>query len=206
MPEISAIEPQKRKRGRFNIFVDGEFAFGLDEATLVRENLKIGQKITEDKIQKLIEENEIGKILDKVYRFLSYRPRSEKEIKDYLKKKNVGLKVEEAVLVRLKKLKLVDDQEFARWWIDSRSKGKPKGKIVLQRELWQKGIEREIAQKLLGKQDELTLAQKAAAKKLKSFKNLPRREFYQKMGAYLVRRGFEWETAKSVIDTLVKNR
>ena len=86
MLEITAIKPQK-KEGRFNIYLDGKFAFGIDEETLVREKLEVGRKVTSSYIHKLVYGATVEKLADKALRFLSYRPRSEKEIRDHLWRK-----------------------------------------------------------------------------------------------------------------------
>ena len=86
MSEVTSIEPQKKKE-RFNIFVDGKFAFGLDAETVVKSGLKIGQEISEKEIEKLVFENEIKKLMEKALRFLAFRPRSEKEVHSQLNKK-----------------------------------------------------------------------------------------------------------------------
>ena len=88
MPQITSIEPQKRRKGRFNVFADGNFSFSVDEKILADEKLKVGENLTAEKIEKIISEYELSKILEKVLRFLSFRLRSKKEIVNYLKKKN----------------------------------------------------------------------------------------------------------------------
>lgn len=86
MPKITKIQPQKKEE-RFNIYVDGKFAFGLDAETVVKSGLKVGQEISEKEIEKLVFENETNKLMEKALRFLSFRPRSESEVRQYLKKK-----------------------------------------------------------------------------------------------------------------------
>ena len=93
MPQITSIEPQKKRSGRFNIFLDGEFAFGIDENVLVKNAIKKGQELSNVQIAKIIKDNELAKLFDKSLRFLSYRPRSEKETVDYLAKKSPEKKI-----------------------------------------------------------------------------------------------------------------
>jgi len=202
MSEVTAIEPQKRKAGRFNIFVDGSFAFGLDEKILAEVNLKVGQKITQAKIEKLISEYGVAKILAKVLNFLSFRPRSKKEISNYLKKKNLGEKEIDEVLKKLERLKFIDDEEFVKFWIKSRTSGRPKGKRLIFSELIRKGIDRELIEKFLAESDldEAELARKALEKKLKIWQKLSSLEFRQKAARFLASRGFDWETIKKVIE------
>jgi len=208
MPEITAIEPQKRKKDRFNIFLDGEFAFGLDLEAVAGNNLKIGQNLSQEEIEKLVLENEVGKILDRVLRFLSYRQRSEKEIGDYLKRRETGPKVVKIIFEKLEKYGYINDLEFAKAWVESRNRSRPKGNIVLRLELYKKGIDREIIDEILenNKSLQAELAKKAAEKKIRRFSRLPYKDFFKKMTAYLLSRGFDWQTTKSTVDSLWEKR
>jgi len=202
MGEITAIEPQKRRTGRFNIFVDGVFSFALSEDLIASRKIEIGQKISQEQIEKLIQEYELSKNLEKVFKFLSYRQRSKKEILDYLKKKKLGEKEIELVVKRLEKLGLINDEEFARFFIQSRIVEKPRGKSLLIRELRQKGIEKETIDKILDevKIPEVELAQKAIERKLKNFLKLSEQDARAKITSFLARRGFSWDTIKEIID------
>jgi regulatory protein len=210
--EITKIKAQKNKK-RVNIYLDGKFAFGLPAETLVKAGLKLGQKLAEKQIENLIFKNEFQKLLDKVYRILSLRPRSEKEIEDYLKKKiwkfrkgqsKTKDKMIGEIISVLKEQKLIDDLAFAAWWIEQRASFRPRGKMALRMELRRKGVNQEFIDEIIEKVDELSLAKKAAQKKLKSFKKLDPPEFREKMSAFLARYGFSWGVVKVVIDDLAK--
>lgn len=224
MPRISTIEPQKKKENRFNVYfnvyVDGQFAFAASPETIFRHHLKSDQEITQDGIDALVKENEYGLLLDRVLRWLAVRPRSAKELTDYLQRPNpkaANPRSERAiqlVIDKVTELGYVDDDAFATWYVESRIRSKPKGKRLLQLELRQKGIDPELAAEVIDRtmakpQDaqvvtEEDLAFKVAEKKYHSYQHLETRELYQKMGAYLSRRGFDWDTTKAVIDRLPK--
>lgn len=208
MPQITAIEPQKRKAGRFNIFVDGKFSFALSEKILADEDLAVGQKITGAKIEKLITEYELSKNLEKVFKFLSYRLRSQKEIVNYLKKRNLGEEEINLIVKKLEKLKMLNDFEFAKFFIESRLKFRPKGKQLLKLELTQKGVEKDTIEKVLSEIEisEVELAQTAISKKLPRFLKLGEIEAKTKVFQFLARRGFTWEVIKTVVDTALKTR
>jgi len=138
------------------------------------------------------------KTLDKVYRFLSLRPRSEKEVAGYLKKRKISSSDFEKIFKILKEQKLVDDLEFVKWWIEQRETFKPKGKIALRTELKQKGIAEEIIEKTLAQIDEESLAKKALEKKVKAYHRLSPEEFFRKVSQFLSYRGFSWETIEKV--------
>lgn len=210
MPKITAIKPQKRP-GRYNIFLDGKFTLGLDENNLAAANLGVGQEITEIELNGLKQKGFEGKLLDKALRFLSFRPRSEKEVREYLIKKISEAKLSSAddtsevdgILVKLKEMELVEDRTFATWWLEQRqSQGRPYGRRRISLELRQKGIDRAIIDELTGSLatgGELEPARKAAFKKLRLYNNLPERERKAKLTAYLLRQGFGWPTIKELL-------
>lgn len=145
------------------------------------------------------------KFYDRSLRFLSFRPRSEKEIADFLKKKKVGEATIKKILDKLKEYKFLDDREFARWLIEQRQGRKPRGKRLIEMELKQKGIAEPIieeAQNALSNQSEL--AKKALEKKVAVYRHLNRVKAYQKLSQFLLRRGFDWETVKGTIDEILK--
>lgn len=149
--------------------------------------------------------DELQKFYDRTLRFLSYRHRSEKEIKDFLACKQVAPVVIAKILKKLKEQNFINDREFAKWWIEQRTGSKPRGWRAIKMELKQKGISDELITnyKLLITNEE-ELARKAIEKKTAIYKKLPRQEAYQKLSQFLLRRGFDWETIKIVIDEALK--
>lgn len=221
MPQVTDIKPQK-KAGRYNIYLDGQFALGLDELTLVQKGVHLGQEIDKTELTQLKDEGEWGKLYDKVLGFLAVRPRSEREVGDYLRKKISTIKslprrqagqiskitettegVVEAVVERLKKSDLVDDEKFAQWWLEQRQGAqKPKGQLVIRNELRQKGVAAEVVERVLNRSvavDEVALAQRAAAKKMRIYRKYPPHEFKQKMAQHLLRQGFAWPAVREVL-------
>ena len=203
MPLITDIKPQKNNK-RFNIYLDGQFAFGLPAETLVKAGLKIDQEISEEKIERLIKEDDFVRIYNRVLKFLSFRPRSEKELKDWSKKKNVGEETQKLVYQRLKHLGYLNDEEFAKWWIEQRTTFRPSGARLIALELRQKGVPREIIDKLLFSSPSALITERAQAlkiakKKRERLKGLSHREAREKLGAFLARRGFSWETIEEVL-------
>lgn len=197
MAKITEIKPQKNKK-RFNVYLDYKFAFPLSAEELVKSGLEIGQEISEKDIRILRYQDTKNKLYERVLRFLSYRPRSEKEVRDYLQYKRLkkdntkgSKKIIDEIIGKLKKQGLIDDQDFAEWWLGQRSRFRPRGKIALKIELKQKGISQEIIEKIINqKVNELALAKKAIKKKVKG---------KQKISQYLASRGFSWETIRRLL-------
>ena len=224
MGKITDIVSQKKDPKRVNIFVDGEFAFGVSAEIQFEKKLKIGQILTEKQIDVLVELDQTERLFNKALGFLSFRPRSGKEIRDYLLRKGKLKEIDksdvekvqyeksiEKAISKLKKLDLINDNEFAIWWVDQRKKFKLSGNRLIKLELMQKGISRDIIDDVLQGTNlttlsEYELAEKAAKKKLSAYKKLEIREYRIKMGQYLSRRGFDWDITKKVVDTLSKKR
>lgn len=160
------------------------------------------------------------KLLAASIRFVSYRPRSEKEIRDFLKKKLkkwkvFGAAVVDKVIARLTELGYVDDAKFAAWWAEQRRTFKPKGIRLITQELMAKGISRELIEevvcqfssdrdqndKLLG---EVDMARRAAQKRLALWQKLPSLARKRKIFDFLNRRGFTSDTVYRIIDELMQ--
>ena len=206
MPLITDIKPQKNKK-RFNIYLDGQFAFGLSVEARLKARLKIDQEISEEKVDELIKEDEFIKFYDRALNFLSYRPRSEKELQDWFKKKKIGNKTQKLIEKKLRRFNYLDDREFTRWWIEQRMTFRPFGKRRLALELRQKGINQEMIEEELGKLEDdklIELAEELAKKRMKTLKNLPYFETREKLLAFLSRRGFRWEIIKTVVAKTLK--
>lgn len=213
MPKITSVEPQKKNPKRFNVFLDGEFVFGADEDLVVDKRLVVGKEILSDELEKLLFEAEVGKLMERMYRLFDIRARSEKEIKDYLRNLSYKRKVKgadeiseeatELLISKLKQKRLLSDEEFARSWVEARSK--KKGSRVLKQELYQKGIDKQIIDKLISNiTNEQQIAEKLLSKKLNSWKNLPHLEVKKKAYEFLMRRGFNYETIRDIIDKFLQ--
>jgi len=233
--KITDIQIQKKNPNRVNIFLDGQFAFGLSADVRFEENLEIGQEISDKKIGELIEKDQVERLVNKSLKFLSFRPRSEKELRDHLlwgsKPTEIKSEIEKAawqqsiekVIAKLRQFGQVDDAAFASWWVEQRLKFKPMATNLIKRELLAKGVDKEVIEEVMegtplrptsheasrgfaGQANEEDLATRAAAKKISSYKNLEPKDFRIKMGQYLARKGFGWEIIKKVVDSLIEKR
>lgn len=201
MPIVTAIKPQRSKK-RVNIHLDGKFGFGIDLENSVKLGLKVEQELSEEEIEKIIKKAEFQKAYDKIVRFASLRPRSEKEINDWLRKYKVHKSIHKELFNRLKRLDMLDDRKFAQWWVDQRLSFRPRGKRALFAELRQKGIDRDLIKEVLDetKVDEEKIAFNLLKKRSYRWKNLGKLEAKKKMGEFLARKGFNWEIIKQAID------
>lgn len=207
--QITDLSPQKNNPKRFNLFLEGKFVLGLDVQTVVEEKLKIGKVLTEEEWQQLKEKVEELTIFDSALNFLSFRPRSEKEVRDHFKKKKiVGPHVDRAI-VKLKRLNFLDDEKFCLWWIEQRDNFRPKGKRALEMELLQKGVDREIVRKVLEDKQRDQVDKEACLVLggkwlLLRHTNLALPEQKERLFRYLASRGFDFSIVQDTIDTLRK--
>lgn len=144
------------------------------------------------------------KFYNKALEFLSYRPRSEKEVWDKLRTKSVEPETINKIIAKLKEKKFINDEEFAKGWAESRLRFKPRSARLIKLELKQKGIDPETINSLqLTIDNDLESAKKLAEKRIGRVKDLPKQEIYQKLGRFLASKGFNWDTIKKSIDEVL---
>jgi regulatory protein len=203
MKKITAIQVQKNNPNRVNVYLDGEFAFGL--ARIVAAWLQVGQMLDEGKIAELQAEDSRERAMQQALLFLSYRARSENEIRKNLSKHEIPDAVIEETLERLRREGFADDKKFASAWVENRSTFRPRGRRALALELRQKGIDDHTIESALEGIDDEALAYEAGQKKARKLalslsKGQEWTEFRKKMSEFLARRGFSY----SVIAPIVK--
>ena len=147
-----------------------------------------------------------GKYLNLSFRYLTICNRSEKQIREYLTKKEAKEEIIDKIVHVLKEKKFLNDETFARAWVLNRARLKPKGNMLLKIELRQKGIADDLIAKVLSEvkeeiPDELEQARNLISGRMEKVKNLSRQEMYQKFGGFLARRGFSWDITKKAIDS-----
>ncbi len=202
MPRITKISQQNNKN-RVNLFLDGKFAFALDLENFVKLGLKVGLELNEVEVQKITSEGEFSQVFQKLLNFATLRPRSYKEVSDWLKRKKVRESFQKKLINKLKKLDLLDDARFARWWVEERREFRPRSKKALYSELFKKGIDKNIIKQTLEETgiDEISLAKRDLEKrKTKWTKYTDIYERKQKQMEYLARKGYGWDVIKKVVE------
>lgn len=197
MNKITAIEAQKKRSNRVNVYLDGEFAFGLERITAAW--LKVGQELDEKKIEQLQAEDARERALQQALLFLSYRARSESEIRKNLRKHEIPEPVIEETLERLRRDGLANDDQFARAWVENRSTFRPRSRRLMALELRQKGLDEESVSSALTDVDDEALAYEAAQKRASRFASLEWSEFRKKLSGFLARRGFSYSVIAGVV-------
>ena len=192
--KITKLEFQKKNPDRASVFLDGRFAFGLP--AIIAARLKQDQFLSDAEIQSLQAEGAIETTYGKALNYLSYRPRSRAEVDRYLQKRDLPERQVKAVAERLERAGLLDDEAFARFWVENRERNQPKGLRALRYELRVKGISNETIERVLVSVDVPDSAYRSATRKAQQLAHLDQQAFTKKIIEYLARRGFNYEVAR----------
>ena len=204
LARISKIEPQRRNRARRSIWLDGSYAFSLSEGLLLQSGLREGDEITPREVARLVSLDQREKAKEIAFRYLSYRPRTVKEVVDKLRGKRIPPEIIEPVIEDLKRLKLLDDRSFARSWIGERLANRPGGRRLLQRELRLKGVAPELIEEAIDElyPQEVEVAKELLRKRMSRFKGLNPKKLRARAWGLLLRRGFSSQTAQECMEEL----
>lgn len=204
---ITAITAQQKDPNRVNIMVDGKYRFSLDIFQVGELGVRIGRDYSDAELTELETESQFGKLYARTLEYCLMRPHSAKEVRDYLYRKTrttrtrrratgeiverpgVPVVVTSRVFDRLVEKGYIDDEKFARYWVENRSQTKGASQRKLQLELRAKGVDGGLVERLLREtersdDDEI---QKVIAKKQRLYPD--RQKFVQ----YLMRQGFRYD-------------
>ncbi len=197
---ITALRVQRRNKRRVNVHLDGDYSFALTDIEATR--LRVGQELTAEEIATLQGHDEAERAYERALNFLSYRPRSESEVRNKLRRKRVAAEAIDSVVGRLLRAGLLDDQEFARYWVDNRTQFRPRGARALRHELRAKGVPSTVIAEVLEGFDEEEAARKAALAGARRMAHLEAEDFRTRLSAYLARRGFYYGVAKPLVQEM----
>lgn len=203
---VTKLEYQKKDPNRVNLYIDGKFFCGISVDTLAKESLYDGLSITEDTLERISYNELQSRLQNRAMEYLSKGPKTEFQIFKYLKelrfkKKGVWYKEDlhidwdsmfEKIVGRLKDFHLINDEEYARMFVQSRLRNRPRGKNILISELLSKGVSKEIARLVCDEEitDEYEVLKDTFKKKFKG-RTFNRED--SKMVGFLMRKGFSWD-------------
>jgi regulatory protein len=200
---ITAIQAGNNPRmHRANIFIDGQLAFSLAAEVVLKRGLKVGQALSDREIERLTVSDRSAGCLNAALHFLSYRPRSEAETRARLQKHGYANTEIDEVIEHLRQSRLLDDGAFAEYWKENRNAFQPRSQRVLKMELRRKGLSNEVINETIEDVDEAENAYRAATAKARTLPAVDYDVFRQKLGGYLQRRGFSYETIKKTLKRL----
>ena len=206
MKRITALRSGRGREKRMNIFLDGRFTFSLGAELTVKEDLRVGQELPDDYIATLEKSDRFQRGLESALRHLGYRPRSESEIREKLRRRGCDDECVEEVITRLKEQGLVDDVAFARFWKDNRETFSPRSQQLTRLELRRKGIGSGIIDQVIAEVDDADNAYRSALSKTRHWPPSDYQSFRRRLGEYLRRRGFNYEVINSTVARLWQER
>ena len=206
--KITALKIQARDKSRINVSVDGKYRLSLDIMQLAELGLRVGQEFTEDELTHLEEESQYGKLYTRALEYALVRPRSQREMRDYLYRKTrdtrtktgdirkgVTKELTERVFNKLAEKGYLDDEKFARFWVENRNLRKGSSLRKLKSELSTKGVSASIIETIFEQSDrsDSEEIQKIIAKKINKYDDR------QKLVAYLARQGFRYDDIQEAL-------
>jgi regulatory protein len=206
MGKVTAIRAGRSQGRRINIFLDGRFTFSLEAELVLKENLRVGQELSDDQIEILARSDCFQRCLNAAARFLTYRPRSEAELRERLCRRDFDSNSIEAVLKRLKEQGLMDDATFAQSWKNNRESLSPRSRWLTRLELKQKGVAADIIDHVLAAVDDDDAAYQAAMDKLHSLPRADYQSFRRRLGDHLKRRGFSYGVINQTVKRILQEQ
>ncbi len=201
MSKITALRVGRRGK-RVNVFLDGKFAFSLEAEVAVKEGLQVGQELSANQIGAIARLDHFHRCLNVAAGYLSYRPRSEFELRERLHQRGFDGDCIEAVLTKLKEQGLVDDMAFAQFWRDNRESFNPRSQWLTKLELRRKGVAGDIIDQVVDAIDDGDSAYRAAQSKARNLPVSDYQSFHRRLGEYLKRRGFGYGVVHHTVERL----
>ena len=212
--KITDISVQARNPDRVNVSVDGKYRFSLDILQVTELGVKIGKDYTEEELTELEDESQFGKLYGRALEYTMMRPHSAREVRDYLWRKTRTTKVKvrgtnevrekpgvsqviaDRVYERLVERGYVNDESFARYWVENRQATKGISARKLIAELRAKGVDQSIIDTAMqnSPREEKSEIRKILAKRRHKYDD------EQKLIAYLARQGFSYDTIRDALD------
>ncbi|WP_226793828.1 recombination regulator RecX [Bacillus sp. B1-b2] len=211
--EISKITRQKELKDRYNIFTikygKEEYLFSVDEAILIKYELRKGMELDTLLINEIQYNDEIRKGYHRAVKYLASVKRTEAEVETFLSSKMEKPALVAEVMAKLKEMNFLDDEDYAFSYVRTQRNTTTKGPKVIKRELKEKGISAnliQVAMEELSYEDQIQSAKKIALKFLDGNKKESSRILMQKLEQTLARKGYpsaiirEVKNAPEVLD------
>lgn len=203
--QITAIRDSTRNPERVAIDIDGRFAFAISRLLAAEHHLQVGLTLDETDLTALLAATEVERATDSALRFLAYRPRSTREVTDRLRQRGYSVQAIDAAIEKLRGWRYLDDQEFARFWVENRQENRPSGSRRLRQELRQKGVDGEVVEQAIEafEVDELPMAIELARKRAERLRGLDPIVRRRRLAGFLQRRGYNWDIVKPALDQVL---
>ncbi len=206
MSRITALRTGRRREKRINVFLDGRFAFSLGAEVAAKENLQVGQELSIAQVEVLTGRDQLQRCLEAAYRYLSYRMRSESEIRERMKRRGFAVETIDAAIARLREQNLLDDAAFAQFWRENRETFRPRSRWLTELELKRMGVRNDVIEPVVAGIDDNENAYRAALQKTHHGAPADYPSFRRRLGDYLRRRGFNYEVIGHTLERVWRER
>lgn len=199
--KVTDIKQQVKTQGRYSIFIDGKFSFGLGETALMQSEIRVGKELSTAELAELKDTAKTDKAYNQALGMIARRPRSEWEMREYLKRKEYDPELVDELIERLYASKWLDDRDFAQKWVDNRRLLKATSKRRLTQELKAKRVADDVIASVLVEDttNEVEVLTELIARKQKQ----SRYQDQQKLMAYLIRQGFNYGDIKAALESTI---
>ncbi|HSH56067.1 MAG TPA: RecX family transcriptional regulator [Candidatus Limnocylindrales bacterium] len=194
---ITAIKQQVKRADRYSIYVDEKYSFSLSDTALLESRLVPGQELTPAEVKDLKRQSADDKVYSLALRYVAIRSRSRHELETYLKRKEAPTELIDRIMGRLSDLGFVDDEAFARVWVENRRLLKPVSRRRLMLELRQKRVPDDVVQIVLA--DDETSDRDTLAELVQRKRRQTKYQDDTKLMQYLARQGYGYDDIKSAL-------
>lgn len=206
MKKITKIEYQKKSKDRVSIYLDDNYAFGIDLNIMIKYSLKKNMELEDDFISEILKAEDEISAYNYAISVLSRNSKSEKQLRQKMQDKGYDPQFIENAITKLKQQKYIDDERYSEMFINDKINISKDGKLKIKEALQSKGIDRLIIDEKLQEitaDDEIKRAYLLGNKKLKSIKEEDTRKKRVKLANYLITKGFEYGTVKKAVSKLL---
>jgi regulatory protein len=204
MSKITGLKKSKGREKHVEVFLDGKPALNLLAEIACKEKLEAGQELSESRLEVITGLDRFQRCHNAAIRYLSYRPRSEAEIKQRLQHHGFDDACTEKVIVKLSEQGLVDDTAFARFWIDNRRTFRPRSRRMTKLELRRKGLNMDVIEQAIHDIDDRESAYRAALSRTRHLFPSDYPVYRRRLGQYLGRRGFSYDVINETVQKVWK--
>lgn len=199
---ITAVTAQRTDPDRLNVFIDGEFAFGLAADLVLEAGLYPGVELDSAEIAELLTRDETRKATSAALRLLAHRPRAEHELTQRLRQKGFGPGAVDAAIAKLHEWRYLDDADFARRWVEARQQHRPRANRLVGHELRHKGVAADVIREAIAEADvdERADALRLARHKAPAYAGLPPEVQRRRLSSFLARRGYSFDLVRQAVE------
>jgi regulatory protein len=197
---ITAIDRAPKRRGRMQVHLDGVSMLEVSLATVRKFDLKRGGEVSATEAEAIVAADARHEALTTSAAMLSRRPHSEREVRLRLLRRGCEPDVVAETIRKLSAARLLDDAEYAQAWTESRDRISPRGRRLIEQELRANGVALDVAQYAAEQVSDSEAAMRAASRRLHAMRGLDYEAFRKRLGPFLQRRGFGWETCSATVE------